>query len=132
MELNKKKKIQTPGNTNIRRHSTNDGTDKDILGPAELPYLFLPARIYFELDISSHPPREKKKRKKKKKKIPPPSAMSSVRTRPLAARLCADLHAQSRSRLPRTAVRRKSGPYGYTQAKALVYSKNGEPSDVLG
>lgn len=25
----------------------------------------------------------------------------------------------------------KSGPYGYTQAKALVYSQNGEPSDVL-
>lgn len=25
----------------------------------------------------------------------------------------------------------KSGPYGYTQAKALVYSKYGEPSDVL-
>ncbi|KAH7316526.1 hypothetical protein B0I35DRAFT_354379 [Stachybotrys elegans] len=57
--------------------------------------------------------------------------MAGVRTRPLAARLCADLYAQSRSRLPRTAVRRKSGPYGYTQAKALVYSKNGEPSDVL-
>ncbi len=28
-------------------------------------------------------------------------------------------------------VRFKSGPYGYTQAKALVYSKYGEPSDVL-
>ncbi|KAN0089368.1 NAD(P)-binding protein [Hyaloscypha variabilis] len=27
--------------------------------------------------------------------------------------------------------RHKSGPYGYTQAKALVYSKYGEPSDVL-
>jgi hypothetical protein len=25
----------------------------------------------------------------------------------------------------------KSGPYGYTQAKALVYSKYGEPGDVL-
>ncbi len=25
----------------------------------------------------------------------------------------------------------KSGPYGYTQAKALVYSKYAEPSDVL-
>ncbi|KAI9731836.1 MAG: mitochondrial 2-enoyl thioester reductase [Claussenomyces sp. TS43310] len=25
----------------------------------------------------------------------------------------------------------KSGPYGYTQAKALVYSKYGEPADVL-
>ncbi|KAL2062367.1 hypothetical protein VTL71DRAFT_6633 [Oculimacula yallundae] len=30
-----------------------------------------------------------------------------------------------------TCRRFKSGPYGYTQAKALVYSKYGEPSDVL-
>ncbi|KAF7899878.1 hypothetical protein EAF00_004214 [Botryotinia globosa] len=29
------------------------------------------------------------------------------------------------------ARRYKSGPYGYTQAKALVYSKYGEPADVL-
>lgn len=28
-------------------------------------------------------------------------------------------------------VRCKSGPYGYTQAKALVFSKPGEPADVL-
>ena len=28
-------------------------------------------------------------------------------------------------------VRFKSGPYGYTQTKALVFSKFGEPSDVL-
>ncbi|KAG5934770.1 hypothetical protein E4U53_000596 [Claviceps sorghi] len=35
------------------------------------------------------------------------------------------------STLPRTSVRCKSGPYGYTQAKALVYSQHGEPSDVL-
>lgn len=28
-------------------------------------------------------------------------------------------------------VRHKSGPYGYTQAKALVFSKPGEPADVL-
>lgn len=35
------------------------------------------------------------------------------------------------SPLSQQAVRRKSGPYGYTQAKALVFSKNGEPSDVL-
>ncbi|KAK1596900.1 zinc-binding dehydrogenase [Colletotrichum navitas] len=33
--------------------------------------------------------------------------------------------------LPRVARRHKSGPYGYTQAKALVFSKEGEPSDVL-
>ncbi|CAL3971057.1 unnamed protein product [Diplocarpon coronariae] len=32
---------------------------------------------------------------------------------------------------PLTCRRWKSGPYGYTQAKALVYSKYGEPSDVL-
>ena len=34
-------------------------------------------------------------------------------------------------RAPQLLVRRKSGPYGYTQAKALVFSKNGEPSEVL-
>lgn len=28
-------------------------------------------------------------------------------------------------------VRHKSGPYGYTQAKALVFAKPGEPVDVL-
>ncbi|CAG8957713.1 hypothetical protein HYFRA_00000048 [Hymenoscyphus fraxineus] len=33
--------------------------------------------------------------------------------------------------LPVVAKRWKSGPYGYTQAKALVYSQYGEPSDVL-
>jgi len=32
---------------------------------------------------------------------------------------------------PLTCRRFKSGPYGYTQAKALVYSKYGEPADVL-
>lgn len=32
---------------------------------------------------------------------------------------------------PIRAVRHKSGPYGYTQAKALVFSKCGEPSEVL-
>ncbi|KAI1392082.1 NAD(P)-binding protein [Hypoxylon trugodes] len=31
----------------------------------------------------------------------------------------------------RTQVRYKSGPYGYTQAKALVFSEYGEPKDVL-
>ncbi|KAH6604971.1 mitochondrial trans-2-enoyl- reductase [Trichoderma cornu-damae] len=51
------------------------------------------------------------------------------------------LHALSRTRrviggrasspLSQQTVRRKSGPYGYTQAKALVFSENGEPSDVL-
>ncbi|KAH7019155.1 hypothetical protein EDB80DRAFT_759514 [Ilyonectria destructans] len=54
--------------------------------------------------------------------------------RPLAsglARPSAKLQAHCLSRLPVTAVRRKSGPYGYTQAKALVFSKYGEPEDVL-
>ncbi|KAI1854371.1 hypothetical protein JX265_012540 [Neoarthrinium moseri] len=32
---------------------------------------------------------------------------------------------------PLTQRRHKSGPYGYTQAKSLVFSKFGEPSDVL-
>ncbi|KAJ4147733.1 hypothetical protein LMH87_002240 [Akanthomyces muscarius] len=39
--------------------------------------------------------------------------------------------AANASRLPVAARRCKSGPYGYTQAKALVFSKYGEPSDVL-
>ena len=38
---------------------------------------------------------------------------------------------RSRFTTPLTAVRHKSGPYGYTQAKALVFSKTGEPGDVL-
>ncbi|PHH60906.1 hypothetical protein CDD81_1067 [Ophiocordyceps australis] len=45
---------------------------------------------------------------------------------------------RGRPRLPRTAsrvawsaLRFKSGPYGYTQAKAIVYSKHGEPAQVL-
>ncbi|KAI5925811.1 alcohol dehydrogenase superfamily, zinc-containing protein [Camillea tinctor] len=33
--------------------------------------------------------------------------------------------------LPRVSVRRKSGPYGYTQAKSLVFSQYGEPEKVL-
>jgi hypothetical protein len=32
---------------------------------------------------------------------------------------------------PLTPRRYKSGPYGYTQAKSLVFSKFGEPKDVL-
>ena len=36
-----------------------------------------------------------------------------------------------RSPMLQTGVRFKSGPYGYTQAKALVFSKFGEPADVL-
>ncbi|KAL6858033.1 mitochondrial 2-enoyl thioester reductase [Amphichorda felina] len=55
--------------------------------------------------------------------------------RPLAAGLARPsaktAAAAAFSRLPVTSVRRKSGPYGYTQAKALVFSKYGEPADVL-
>ncbi|KAM3517333.1 hypothetical protein NHJ13051_009072 [Beauveria bassiana] len=61
--------------------------------------------------------------------------MVCTSTRPLAAgllsrvlRLSATFNA---SRLPVIARRCKSGPYGYTQAKALVFTKYGEPSDVL-
>ncbi|KAI0013797.1 NAD(P)-binding protein [Xylariaceae sp. FL0662B] len=32
---------------------------------------------------------------------------------------------------PLASVRHKSGPYGYTQAKSLVFSEYGEPKDVL-
>ncbi|KAL7621413.1 mitochondrial 2-enoyl thioester reductase [Parahypoxylon ruwenzoriense] len=35
------------------------------------------------------------------------------------------------SPVSRTQVRYKSGPYGYTQAKSLVFSECGEPKDVL-
>ncbi|KAI6783060.1 trans-2-enoyl-CoA reductase-like protein [Emericellopsis cladophorae] len=35
------------------------------------------------------------------------------------------------SRIQPNASRRKSGPYGYTQAKGLVFSKPGEPQDAL-
>jgi trans-2-enoyl-CoA reductase len=54
--------------------------------------------------------------------------------RPLASGLARPV-AKHRSQLlgavSQSFVRRKSGPYGYTQAKALVFMKNGEPSDVL-
>ncbi|KAG6069203.1 hypothetical protein E4U32_002338 [Claviceps aff. humidiphila group G2b] len=48
-----------------------------------------------------------------------------------SARPAAKLRSSYLSRLPRTPVRCKSGPWGYTQAKALVYSQHGEPSNVL-
>ncbi|EFQ26784.1 zinc-binding dehydrogenase [Colletotrichum graminicola] len=63
---------------------------------------------------------------------------SSLRTtttlRPLASALrpaTGRYTQQHQHLLPRVARRHKSGPYGYTQAKALVFSKEGEPSDVL-
>lgn len=37
----------------------------------------------------------------------------------------------SPSPLRQAGVRYKSGPYGYVQAKALVFSKEGDPADVL-
>ncbi|KAK8142091.1 mitochondrial 2-enoyl thioester reductase [Beauveria asiatica] len=61
--------------------------------------------------------------------------MISASTRPLAAGLLSRILRLSvtvnASRLPVIARRYKSGPYGYTQAKALVFTKYGEPSDVL-
>ncbi|KAM3547877.1 hypothetical protein MY1884_009406 [Beauveria asiatica] len=61
--------------------------------------------------------------------------MISASTRPLAAGLLSRILRLSVTvnacRLPVIARRYKSGPYGYTQAKALVFTKYGEPSDVL-
>ena len=60
---------------------------------------------------------------------------SSLLKRPTTATMgsytAAAAAARSRVTAPLTAVRHKSGPYGYTQAKALVFSKTGEPGDVL-
>ncbi|KAI1433709.1 NAD(P)-binding protein [Xylaria sp. CBS 124048] len=46
-------------------------------------------------------------------------------------RPCARAPASRRPGLTVSSVRWKSGPYGYTQAKALVFSEYGEPKDVL-
>ncbi|KAK1992614.1 zinc-binding dehydrogenase [Colletotrichum falcatum] len=56
------------------------------------------------------------------------TAAAAAALRPAAGRRA---WRQPRQLLPRVARRHKSGPYGYTQAKALVFSKEGEPSDVL-
>ncbi|KAI0019927.1 NAD(P)-binding protein [Xylariomycetidae sp. FL0641] len=40
-------------------------------------------------------------------------------------------HCARAAKLPLVSVRHKSGPYGYTQAKSLVFSECGEPKDVL-
>ncbi|KAK2045239.1 zinc-binding dehydrogenase [Colletotrichum somersetense] len=56
--------------------------------------------------------------------------LASALRRPAAGRQ-ARQQQQQQLLLPRAARRHKSGPYGYTQAKALVFSKEGEPSDVL-
>lgn len=59
--------------------------------------------------------------------IRPARCLNFTLLRPRAAGAC-----KSSSRpLAAASVRYKSGPYGYTQAKALVFSKPGEPSDVL-
>lgn len=54
-----------------------------------------------------------------------PSATSLRPALARSARITAPL-----SRLG-TQTRQMSGPYGYTQAKALVFSDYGEPKDVL-
>ncbi|KAI0395563.1 NAD(P)-binding protein [Xylariaceae sp. FL0594] len=64
---------------------------------------------------------------------------TSLRPTSSPARCCARLGAGARAAtskngrffLTRESVRWKSGPYGYTQAKALVFSEYGEPKDVL-
>lgn len=55
------------------------------------------------------------------------TASGLLRSLPRATSSCA----RHRALQPAGAVRHKSGPYGYTQAKALVFSKCGEPSEVL-
>lgn len=65
-------------------------------------------------------------------KLQPPAARLAasglLRSPPSISR---SFGARHKALQPVTAVRHKSGPYGYTQAKALVFSKYGEPSDVL-
>ncbi|KAI0439079.1 hypothetical protein F4803DRAFT_66693 [Xylaria telfairii] len=54
-------------------------------------------------------------------------ALGAPLLRPSSARHCG----WSRSTGAMASVRWKSGPYGYTQAKALVFSEYGEPKDAL-
>ncbi|ROV87797.1 hypothetical protein VSDG_09581 [Cytospora chrysosperma] len=54
--------------------------------------------------------------------------LNAVLSRP---RPCGTPKLPTRSSLGAASVRYKSGPYGYTQAKALVFPKAGEPVDVL-
>ncbi|KAF2964131.1 hypothetical protein GQX73_g9439 [Xylaria multiplex] len=49
----------------------------------------------------------------------------------LRPRHCGRLGAAMPTRTGAMSVRWKSGPYGYTQAKALVFSQYGEPKDAL-
>lgn len=59
--------------------------------------------------------------------IRPARCLNFTLLRPRAAGACKS----STRPFGAASVRHKSGPYGYTQAKALVFSKPGEPSDVL-
>ncbi|RBQ69836.1 hypothetical protein VDGD_01873 [Verticillium dahliae] len=61
------------------------------------------------------------------------ATLRATRLRPLSSALRPAISSQTpcTANPSRTAVRHKSGPYGYTQAKALVFSKEGDPSDVL-
>lgn len=54
--------------------------------------------------------------------------LNAVLSRP---RPCGTPKLPTRLSLGAASVRYKSGPYGYTQAKALVFPKAGEPVDVL-
>ncbi|KAI5861080.1 NAD(P)-binding protein [Durotheca rogersii] len=62
------------------------------------------------------------------------ASIRPLRVRALTSSIWPSAHAAGRvwpgPRTP-TQVRRKSGPYGYTQAKSLVFSEHGEPKDVL-
>ncbi|KAI0101339.1 hypothetical protein GGR51DRAFT_333933 [Nemania sp. FL0031] len=65
-----------------------------------------------------------------------PILRASLRPSPSAVRCCGRIGRTTPSRIPGSgsgsmSVRWKSGPYGYTQAKALVFSEYGEPKDVL-
>ncbi|GAW21353.1 hypothetical protein ANO14919_108720 [Xylariales sp. No.14919] len=51
--------------------------------------------------------------------------------RPSTARYCGRIGGTISRGTGLTSVRWKSGPYGYTQAKALVFSQYGEPKDAL-
>ncbi|KAI0402465.1 hypothetical protein F4802DRAFT_575886 [Xylaria palmicola] len=57
--------------------------------------------------------------------------MLRASVRPSSARLCGRIGGATPRNAALTPVRWKSGPYGYTQAKALVFSQYGEPKDVL-
>ncbi|KAH8662097.1 zinc-binding dehydrogenase [Xylariales sp. PMI_506] len=63
--------------------------------------------------------------------LKPLQASSLAHALPRSAVHCPPRAKSATSIVPRTQRRHKSGPYGYTQAKSLVFSKFGEPADVL-